>query len=411
MRLTTITAAIDGDVTPAPPTRGGRRLRVFDWSLIAVAVPLVIVEQAARWRIDGATPDPNTPVYLLVSVLAVGAALAQLRRRTVPEVALVLGGVVSVAMSFWGLGSASSFFVGAIALYSGAAYLGRSRSLPMMGLVVVATVLSSVPGDYDAWERAVNILLPVLFLSALWLFGDNVFTRRAYVEALRVRVGTLESEREARSRAAVVEERARIARDMHDIVAHHVGAIVVQAQGARYALARDPAAAEAALDTIAESARSALRELRSTIAVLGDEGGAAEHAPQPQVTDIHALVEPMRTAGLPVSMTTSGDLAGLPRAVSLAAYRVAQESLTNALKHGGPGSRTSLRVERTNDELTVLVINDIGGPPTAPSAGNGSGKGLIGMGERVTAAGGRLSAGPHGRHWRVEAVLPAGQPR
>jgi signal transduction histidine kinase len=136
--------------------------------------------------------------------------------------------MVSVAMPFWGLGSASSFFICAIALYSGAAYLGRRRSLPMAGLVLVVTLVASIPLDLDAWERAVNVLLPLLFLSALWLWGDNVSTRRAYVEALRARVGTLESEREVRSRAAVTEERARIARDMHDIVAHHVGAVVVQ---------------------------------------------------------------------------------------------------------------------------------------------------------------------------------------
>jgi signal transduction histidine kinase len=407
--MQSISTAMNGDLTPAPPTRGGRRSRVFDRTLVAVAVPLVIVEQAARWRVDGAAPDPDTVPYLVVSILAVAAAVALLRRRTMPEVALVLGAVVSVVMPFWGLGSASSFFVCGIALYSGAANLGRRRSLPMAGLLVFATAVSSIPNHFDAWERVVNVLLPLLFLSATWLWGDNVATRRAYVAALHARVGTLESEREARSRAAVVEERARIARDMHDIVAHHVGAIVVQAQGGRYALARDPAAAEAAFDTIAESARSALRELRSTIAVLADEGGVAEHSPQPEVSDIAALVEPMRTAGLPVSMTTSGDLAGLPRAVSLAAYRVAQESLTNALKHGGPGSRTSLRVERSADEVTVRVVNDIGGPPGIPSAVEGSGKGLIGMGERVAAAGGRLSAGPDGRRWRVEAVLPAGR--
>ncbi|MCW2525824.1 MAG: hypothetical protein JWM76_684 [Pseudonocardiales bacterium] len=400
----TTPATVGSEVTPAPQIRGGRRSRAFDRSLVAVAVPLVIVEQVARWRIDGPAPDPSTALYLVVSVLAVTSAITLLRRRTAPELALVLGAIVSVAMPFWGLGSAGSFFVCAIALYSGAAYLGRRRALAMAGLLLVVTAVSSIPNDFSVWERVVNILLPVLFLAALWLWGDNVATRRAYVEALRARVGTLESEREARSRAAVAEERARIARDMHDIVAHHVGAIVVQAQGARYALAGDPAAAQAALDTIADSARSALSELRSTIAVLTDVAGAVEHTPQPEASGIHALIEPMRAAGLSVSMTTSGDLADLPRAVSLAVYRVAQESLTNALKHGAAGCPTSLRIERSPVAVTVLVVNDVS---ESHGTTEGSGQGLLGMGARVTAVRGRLSAGPRGGQWRVEAVLPA----
>jgi signal transduction histidine kinase len=397
-------AAVGTDATPAPRIRGGRRSRAFDRSLVAVAVPLVIVEQVARWRIDGPAPDPHTGLYLVISALAVASAVALLVRRTSPEPALVLGVVVSVVMPFWGLGSAGTFFVCAIALYSGAAYVGRRRALSMAGLLLVVTAVSSIPNDFGVWERVVNILVPVLFLAALWLWGDNVAIRRAYVEALRARVGTLESEREARSRAAVAEERARIARDMHDIVAHHVGAIVVQAQGARYALAGDPAAAQAALDTISDSARSALSELRSTIAVLTDIGGTAEHTPQPEASGIHTLIEPMRAAGLPVSMTTSGDLADLPRAVSLAVYRVAQESLTNALKHGAPGGHTSLRIERSRVRVTVLVVNDVSESHGTPE---GSGHGLLGMGARVSAVGGRLSAGPEGGRWRVEAVLPA----
>jgi signal transduction histidine kinase len=212
-------------------------------------------------------------------------------------------------------------------------------------------------------------------------------TRQQRSEAERVRL--LESEQEQRARAATVDERNRIARELHDIVAHSLSVIVVQAEGGRALAARHPERAGEVLGTIAETGREALTETRRILGVLreGREGEGAEHRPQPGLADIAELVQ--RTSDR-VELTTFGTAPALAPAVGLTAYRVVQESLTNVLKHAGPSARARVVLACTADAVEIEITDD-GGTATVP---DGQGHGLRGMAERVSLHDGELTAGP-----------------
>jgi len=193
---------------------------------------------------------------------------------------------------------------------------------------------------------------------------------------------------------------------MHDVVAHRVGVIVAQADGARYTFEAHPEQARAALDVIADSGRYALSELRQLLGVLRADGSAADTTPQPGLGDIDTLIAEMRAAGLPVRLTSSGNPSGIEPAVGLALYRVVQESLTNTLKHAGPGTPVEVSVEHLPGLVHVTVADE---GQDGAADGHESGHGLIGMRERVSMLGGTFAAGharPHG--WRVDITVPVG---
>ncbi|MCP2166231.1 sensor histidine kinase [Goodfellowiella coeruleoviolacea] len=244
-------------------------------------------------------------------------------------------------------------------------------------------------------------------LAFCWLLGGFVGARRAYHAEVEQRVRMLETERDQQARLAVADERARIARELHDVVAHAVSVIIVQADGAGYAIRTNPQLAEAAVKTIGETGREALGELRRLLGVLRSEqepGGAL--APQPDARALVELVEKIRTVGLPVELETRGDLDRLPAAVGLGLYRIVQEALTNTLKHAGVGARAVVRVAREDDRVELEVADDGYGKPREVVAVSG-GNGLIGMRERASVFGGTLTAGPRpGGGWRVRATLP-----
>lgn len=251
------------------------------------------------------------------------------------------------------------------------------------------------------------------FLLA-WVLGDRMRTRRAYWAQLEERAERLEKEREQQSKMAVAAERARIARELHDVVAHNVSVMVVQADGAAYVLDSSPETAKQALETISGTGRQALAEMRRLLGVLRSEEGApsgGEYVPQPDVEQIDELVEQVRGAGLPVEYKIEGSARPLPSGVELTAYRIVQEALTNTRKHGGPDVGASVRLTYFDDGLGLLVEDDGRGAQHElyeSGGADGMGHGLIGMRERVGMVGGTLDAGPRpGGGFRISVLLPA----
>ena len=247
---------------------------------------------------------------------------------------------------------------------------------------------------------------------AAWALGA---LRRARVQreaGLEDRARLLEIERDQEMRLAATAERARIAREMHDVVAHSLSVVIAQADGGRYAGRADPAAATGALEAIAATGRQALTDMRALLGVLR-EGPGEEYAPQPDVAAVPALVEDVRASGLDVDLLVEGSARPLPAGPQLAAYRIVQESLTNVLKHAGSAGRAWVRLSWRDDGLEVAVLDDGRGASAALIEGSpAGGQGLRGMVERAQLHGGRLTAGPRsGGGFAVQALLPYGRRR
>jgi signal transduction histidine kinase len=293
-------------------------------------------------------------------------------------------------------------------LFAAAYSLGAHASLrrAVVGLVVVAPVVVAISHHgrlglafaQDSGKKAV--VLSLLQLIAFWLAGVFVHARR---QAASMAARSAALERQAEQATAV--ERARIAREMHDIVAHHLSVIVLQAAGAR-ASGRP---AEATLEKIETSARQALTETRRLLGVLRDAGDETRLAPQPGIGDLDALAASVQAAGLPVHLVIDGDLAALPATVDVSVYRIVQEALTNVLKHAGP-ARADVTIGCGQDAVTIEVTDD----GTAESGHHApvGGHGLAGMRERAAVFGGELAAGPRpGGGYAVRARLPLGDGR
>jgi signal transduction histidine kinase len=244
-------------------------------------------------------------------------------------------------------------------------------------------------------------------VTAAVVLAINIRQRRALVESLHERAARLELERDQQGRLSTAAERARIAREMHDIVAHNLTVMVALADGAGYAIENDPVGARAAMATASQTGREALGDMRRLLGVLhdGDDAGADSRAPQPGLERIAALVEQVRTAGVPVDYETSGRPAAEPGAgMQLAVYRIVQEALTNTIKHAGPGARVDVSVAY-DDAGLVVEVADTGGARAATEGSDG--RGLPGMRERAAVYDGSLSAGPRPEGgWRVRLELP-----
>ncbi|GAA5062528.1 signal transduction histidine kinase [Thermocatellispora tengchongensis] len=244
------------------------------------------------------------------------------------------------------------------------------------------------------------------FLLAIWIGGRYAHTRHRYLESLEERAERAERERDQQARIAAAAERARIARELHDVVAHNVSVIIVQADGAGYAIDSDPETAKRAVQTISATGRQALAEMRRLVGVLRQDGGPEQedYTPQPGLAQLDALVAQVRESGLAVDLHVSGTPADLPEGEQLTVYRIVQEALTNTIKHGGPGARASVDLAYGPHEL-VLAINDDGRGAAAPRSPGGHG--LIGMYERVAMYGGTVYTGPRpGGGFQVLARLP-----
>ncbi|MCM3302361.1 sensor histidine kinase [Streptomyces pseudogriseolus] len=353
-------------------------------------------------------PALTVPVVLLLSLVVA------LRRR-MPERMLVLALGVGLAQLVLDVATGPADFALLVIVYTVAAVGARWASRLALAAGLCAAPLAQLrwpsPHSSTFENVALSIILAVPFALA-WVLGDSIRTRRAYFAQLEERAARLEKEREAQAKVAVAAERARIARELHDVVAHNVSVMVVQADGAAYVLDAAPDQAKKALETISGTGRQALAEMRRLLGVLrtGEHQEAGEYVPQPGLQQIEDLVEQCRESGLPVDFKVEGTPRELPRGVELTAYRIVQEALTNTRKHGGPNAGASVRLVYFDDGLGLLVEDDGKGAPHElyeEGGFDGQGHGLIGMRERVGMVGGTLDAGPRpGGGFRISALLP-----
>jgi signal transduction histidine kinase len=361
---------------------------------------------------------PRAQASVFVVAMTIPIAL---RRRCPAQAfaaAVVVGGIEVLVLAH---PIASDLSV-VILLYTLAAYRPRRLSVPALIICLLGSALAIirwVPGPVFQSAYTLGEVAAVFGGPALtaWLLGDLMHWRRGYYDALEERAARLERERDAQAQIAAAAERARIARELHDVVAHNVSVMVVQADGATYALDMAPERTREALETISRTGRHALAEMRSLVGVLrsGEDAGA-ELGPQPGIEQLTGLLEQARAAGLPVSFTVEGVPRALAAGPALAAYRIVQESLTNARKHAGPAATAAVTLRFCDDRLVIKVTDDGRGrrgaaagpgPDPDPEVSDTRGHGLVGMRERVEAFGGSVVAGPRaGGGWRVAATLP-----
>jgi signal transduction histidine kinase len=337
---------------------------------------------AVAWR-------RRAPVAVLAAVLAIGITNEALGGFifTFPE----QGQPASELPPF------ASLLTGMLAFYSvGAFARERTAAISLSGGIAGLWVIVLVSDQTDL----ASFLWSGGFIGAMPWFAGRVARSR------RQRLESVEREQEQRTLVALGDERARIAREIHDVVAHSVGVIVVQAQGARAVLDRDPGRAAEALEQIEATARTALGDMRRSLGLLRSDAGEIDLAPQPGVRDIDALLAEARATGLDVDLRVVGEARPLPQAVDLSAYRIVQEALTNSIKHGG-AAHAEIALRYGERDLEIEVVDD-GRGPTAPShRGDGAGHGLVGMRERVVALGGDLRTGGHDpAGFAVHARLP-----
>jgi len=328
-----------------------------------------------------------------VPLLALQTLPIALRRRN-PLRILALTGSAITLYSMLGYPNGSGQLGVFVAFYTVAANEPRRRALVAAAVTAIGILISLMAyaafSSLSNWGE--NLGSTYVLFGVAWLVGDNLRVRRAYTKELEDRATELMAEREDRASMAVIEERARIARELHDVVAHYVSVMVVQAAGARRVADKDPAAARGALEAVESAGRTALAEMRRMLEVLrADDPGMG---PQPGLGELDRLIEHVRGVGLPVELRIEGAACCLPAGMDLAAYRIVQEALTNTVKHGGKAN-ARVTVTYATDTLEIEVIDD-GRGAAAPllSMGVPGGHGLIGMKERVALFGGQLSAGP-----------------
>jgi signal transduction histidine kinase len=290
-----------------------------------------------------------------------------------------------------------------VGTYTVAAY-GNARERALGALTIAgALILLGIVGtpDFNGADYIMNIAV----FTAAFFFGSTVRNRRLYMESLEERAKALERERDEEAKRAVADERLRIAQELHDVVAHSMGVIAVQAGVGAHVCDQDPSEAKKALENIANVSRSTLTEIRRMLGVLREDDGA-EYTPAPGLGDLERLVREVCAAGVDTHVTWEGKRTELPPGVDLTAYRVIQESLTNVLKNAGPGPHVDVALRYEPDVLRIEVVDDGRG---VNGRSNGGGHGLMGMRERVGVYGGSFEAGPHaGGGFRVAVSLPYG---
>lgn len=362
------------------------RIRISDWDLL-LALVLLAASQIEIWVVG----NLEGPKALMVPVMVTTTLSLRWRRRFPLLPALVLAGAFGAALATFAARdewpgpptSLATLAVWVITAYSVAAY--GQLPVAVVGLAITAG-MSLVRAAFDPgieWDP-----ISSLFVFIPWGAGLALRRHRRQAAELRDLARQLEHEREERARAAVVEERTRIARELHDVVAHSVSVIAVQADAAEAALARDPDRSREPLRAIKQTARDALVEMRRLLGILRQAEDELGLAPQPGMKQLDSLIDQIRRAGLPVELAIEGHPRPLPAGVDLSAYRIVQEGLTNVRKHAG-AARAWVEVRYGDHELDVAVLDD--GEPSAKT--NDGGHGLVGVEERVALLGGELRTG------------------
>jgi signal transduction histidine kinase len=346
-------------------------------------------------------PAPSLPVSLVVAVVTVPVLSL---RRVWPGPVFCVVVLTAAVLAQWPVRGELFPVALAIALYTVAATLSRATALVAAALAVAAEIPAAGQGGWhNGW---LAVIYEVIAIAAVVVTGLYTNTRRAYLAELRDRAQRLEREHDQTSALAAAVERARIAREMHDSVAHHLTVIVALSDGALAAVTRSPAQASEAIRGVSSTAREALAETRRLLGILRTEGGLELRQPLPGLSDLDGLFTRVRVAGLPVHYERSGPPGDTPPGVQLVVFRLVQEALTNTMKHAGPGASAAVRLRLGPGEVFVEVTDDGAGSAGVSGAPGG---GLTGMAQRVGAFGGELTCGPcQPRGWRVTARLDPG---
>ena len=365
---------------------------------LIVAAGLVVLGQVELW-VGNVITGPKALVAPLVILIA--GSVAVRRRWPLMVVSVVTISVAAIAIV---AGSPDAVAVGVAyfcALYGLAVWTDTRGFLTGCGVVFGSNAVSAL-GPHRSWRDV--LVWSVVSGIAMLIARRAVRDRQLRAEALAARAELLEREQELRAHEAVAEERARIARELHDLVAHNVSVMVVQAGAERHALGEEQASTRDALTSIEQAGRQALAEARRLLGMLRRKGASEDLEPQPSIDQIDLLVEQVARAGLQVKLEVEGEPGPLPAGVDLCAYRVVQEGLTNALKHAGP-AQTEVVLRYAPRSFEVEIRDD--GRGSSDLSGEGAGHGLIGMRERVTLYGGELKAGPReGGGFEIHAHLP-----
>jgi signal transduction histidine kinase len=320
--------------------------------------------------------------------------LAWRRRAPLPVAAVVMGALVFESLAVGSAPTQDAPLVGwLLAIYSVAAHCDRAAALAGGAVSLGAGLV---------WMGIDDFFFPVVVFGGAWLAGRMVRQREVHARVVEERSAALDRERLANARAVAAEERAQIARELHDILSHSVSVMVVQAGAERMAQGSDRAATGETLEAIERTGRQALAEMRRLLGMLRVGGEPPAHAPQPTLGELDELVAQVREAGLPVELQVEGEPAALPPGIAVSAYRIVQEALTNVLKHAGP-AQARVVVRYAGRELELEIADDGRGSAAIAGAGHG----LVGMRERVALYGGDFDAGAsNGGGFVVRARLP-----
>jgi signal transduction histidine kinase len=383
-----------------------QRLTRRPWIAIDILVAVMLATTAILATALGERPHPTGTGWhaiRYVAILVACVALPLRRRNPIHAVCLIAPAVVVLVA----LGTRGPTLISATAIvYSVAVTTGRRSALKAALGVVGGVVLGAMlAAGGPAWASVVA-LPPVVAVG--WLAGENTRTRRAYAHEQVERTMERERERAERALRAVADERLRIARDLHDIVAHAMSVIAIRSGVARVVLDTQPDEVREALGIIEKTSKRALAEMRLLVGVLRESEDGPDLSPAPGLADLPDLIDQIGQAGVTVDLDfdSGGDTPALPAGVDLSAYRIVQEALTNVVRHAGP-TTAHVTVRHRPDLLEIQVVDD-GAPVGRPSSltPDGQGHGLVGMQERVNLFGGDLSAAPNGRGFRVFATLP-----
>lgn len=386
-----------------------QRLRVLakTYAVEVVIVLLVLVGMIDTVLRSESAGPPNTSLWFALPAMAV-LAIAIVARRRFPFAGPAAYWLLAAGIAFVDpilLASAESFFAVGLAT---AFLLGNVPDARKAGIglavILASTVIlvSQIPGHATA-----EVLFIPLDFAICWFAGFMLHESADQAEAAEARATVAEREREADALRAVIEERTRIARELHDVVGHSVSVMTVQTSGVRRLLRPEQGQEREALIAVERTGREALAEMRRVVGALREPEGGPALSPQPSLNRVETLVAHARETGLPVDLEIEGEPVPLPAGVDLTAYRLVQEGLTNAIKHAA-ARHAEVRVRYDRGHVEIEVSDDGRGVDVADATSNGSGHGLVGMRERVSIYGGELDAGPRpeGRGFRLRARLP-----
>jgi signal transduction histidine kinase len=376
---------------------------------VLLAAGVLVVAQVETWMTTSFQPKPS--LALLAVLMTVPLAW---RRRAPFGVLVVVGIAGAVVGTGWPeLNALYTFIAVVVAVFSVGAYAEPRRSVVGCALVLGwfwAGALIDNAGRPGQRGPSDFVFVTVVFGGA-WLLGRALRGRGLQAAQLQQRAAQLEADQQAQARAAVAAERARIARELHDVIAHSVSVMVIQAGAAEQLLEDTPERARGPLEAVQDTGRQTILELRRLLGILREDGQELSLAPQPGLAGLELLMEEMRLAGLSVQLRVEGQPGRLPPGIDLAAYRIIQEALTNTLRHAGP-AHAEVLVRYQQHAVELEVLDDGNGPGPNNGASGASGHGLVGMRERVALYGGTLEAGPRtttkaaGTGYAVRARLP-----